>query len=792
MIALAAIILLGIANAQTTSLPVEARQVVTGQVTDAQAGTPLSGVSVFVSGTTIGTSSDRDGNFSLTVPIQGSFEIAVRLMGFESVSHPIELPQPFHEINIALQEQVTVLSELVVRPCIPHRRRDENLFWRTILGENRSNRGMQVLNPEVVTFCLTADGILRAFADEPIEIINHNMGYHILYVLQSFERNAQTQQITRSEMVFFTELTPENDRQRNSWERARQETYAVSLTRFIRSLYREQLHQNGFFFARIVEVDSRQHNVMPQTVLRSVPTLGQQQEEIRSELALLLPSQANILQRDADAVRVNITEPIFLGCFSQPVTSQMLADPNSSLLFSRSARFPLIRLLPLDIIIYSDGSYSGVLNIAEYRGSILGLNAQLPIEFGMQEDFFLPSERDLSQGTPTVMMIDFDTGRDIPRHEADAIVAAVASILTVHLQQGFEVVNASEVDRIIQEQGFDRETLTVQEMEIVDAMMNLSIVITGSINRRHGGYSILASALDVEGGTVLTSVGETGGRGEALHRVSARVAQNLLAEIQRSEVPVPQEIDVEELLRWDAIRRGVLINGVVWAASNVDARPGSFTDSPELAGRFNPWGVRTNWDAIGTPRICPVAGEIWEDFELYIDRRVLAFVDIYGAENVTIWEDAGPRDRFIREMPADFADAGAANQGDWINDNPCPPGWRVPYRDEFESLIASGSFWTTVNGVPGRVFGTAPNQIFLPAAGGGGIDHTQDYNRFHVAHVGQIGYYWTRERQIDRSAWKFRFSQAGYSIDAGGDRHNMRFGYNIRCVLQTDEILIEF
>ena len=49
----------------------------------------------------------------------------------------------------------------------------------------------------------------------------------------------------------------------------------------------------------------------------------------------------------------------------------------------------------------------------------------------------------------------------------------------------------------------------------------------------------------------------------------------------------------------------------------------------------------------------------------------------------------------------------------------CPSGWRVPTETEFHSLISSGSVWTTRNGVSGRLYGTAPNQIFLAATGSG-------------------------------------------------------------------------
>ena len=46
--------------------------------------------------------------------------------------------------------------------------------------------------------------------------------------------------------------------------------------------------------------------------------------------------------------------------------------------------------------------------------------------------------------------------------------------------------------------------------------------------------------------------------------------------------------------------------------------------------------------------------------------------------------------------------------------NACPQGWRLPTEAEFTSLINAGSIWTTKNGVNGRIFGTPPNQLFLP------------------------------------------------------------------------------
>ena len=49
-------------------LQVFSQRTITGKVTDEKDGTPLSGVSVTVKGTSIGTVTGTDGSFSLSVP----------------------------------------------------------------------------------------------------------------------------------------------------------------------------------------------------------------------------------------------------------------------------------------------------------------------------------------------------------------------------------------------------------------------------------------------------------------------------------------------------------------------------------------------------------------------------------------------------------------------------------------------------------------------------------------------------------------------------------------------------
>ncbi|WP_339925715.1 TonB-dependent receptor [uncultured Cyclobacterium sp.] len=81
---------------------------VSGKVVD-QNGEPLPGVTIAIPGTTIGTASDIDGNYSLTVPEEAT--LVYSFIGFQS--QRIAVGQQTI-INITLQEEIGALDEVVV------------------------------------------------------------------------------------------------------------------------------------------------------------------------------------------------------------------------------------------------------------------------------------------------------------------------------------------------------------------------------------------------------------------------------------------------------------------------------------------------------------------------------------------------------------------------------------------------------------------------------------------------------------------------------------------------------
>ena len=166
---------------------------------------------------------------------------------------------------------------------------------------------------------------------------------------------------------------------------------------------------------------------------------------------------------------------------------------------------------------------------------------------------------------------------------------------------------------------------------------------------------------------------------------------------------------------------GVVINGVRWATRNVDM-PGTFAQNPEDAGMFFQWNRKKGWNATD--------------------------------ERIKDWDNS------------------RIEGTEWYAENdPCPEGWRVPTREELQSLYDTGGEWTTQNGVYGYLWGVAPHQIFLPAAG------WRFGSSSALGSAGTGGQYWGSTLTGPITAIRLLF---GNNINVEGNYRAL--GFSVRCV----------
>ena len=184
----------------------------------------------------------------------------------------------------------------------------------------------------------------------------------------------------------------------------------------------------------------------------------------------------------------------------------------------------------------------------------------------------------------------------------------------------------------------------------------------------------------------------------------------------------------------------VYIDGRFWARSNVN-EPGHFANNPEDAGMFFQWNRKIGWSAT-TPGLFEPIDE-WDNFFTF----VLS----------TSWD---------------------------LENDPCPEGWRVPTGQEWRSLMSQNYFWTNHNGATGKMFGTWPNQIFIPAAG---LRQLMD-GALHG--VGTNAFYWSRSRiagdtpgvEMFAAAFWFRAPPILPNQEMNLNSMHQTAGLSIRCI----------
>jgi len=216
---------------------------------------------------------------------------------------------------------------------------------------------------------------------------------------------------------------------------------------------------------------------------------------------------------------------------------------------------------------------------------------------------------------------------------------------------------------------------------------------------------------------------------------------------------------------------GVLINGVRWATRNL-ASHGKFVEKPEDYGALFQWGRKGDGHEQRTSPNYPTNNYSYENGAvsgagLDANGQIVSTHSAYGK---FIKQDVSPYD-WRSPQKNDLWNKGTETTPIKTPNDPCPAGWRVPTEKELKSLINAGSKWGESSGVSGRYFGTAPNQVFLPAAG--------DRINFTgvVLFSGENGYYWG-------SAVSGLYARVlvFYSGNVGVYDDYRAVGFSVRCV----------
>ena len=228
---------------------------VAGTVYD-ENGAPLNNTNVFLDGTTIGVSSDIDGNYRLESIPPGFYDIVFSHVGYENAVYQVletnggaRIQSHQMELDLVQLEEVEVISNRISRKTESWQRY-YTIFQEEILGQSKNAKQCVIENPEALDFTYNEDQkTLRAFSRLPLQIRNDALGYRISYFLESFRKDESDLRFRGN--IRFRNLKPFNGNEKREWQKNRRIGYNGSFNHFKKSLLNGELRKEGF---RIYEV----------------------------------------------------------------------------------------------------------------------------------------------------------------------------------------------------------------------------------------------------------------------------------------------------------------------------------------------------------------------------------------------------------------------------------------------------------------------------------------------------------------------------------------------------------
>jgi hypothetical protein len=241
-------------------LPTNARSL-EGKLLDEKTLEPISSATIYLSYTKINTTSLSDGRFTFPQFPSGRYELIVSCSGYKT--RRIELISS--ALPAFLSISLTPLEKESPEFIDSTYEKDGwaqwgELFLKQLIGTSKFSRDTRLKNPEQVKFIYNkVTQTLIAVAHEPLLIENKAFGYWINFTLEHFEYQLNRGLIACKGYPLFREMENKRPTQISKCSFNRQMAYLGSWMHFFRSLYRNQLVEQGFEVRKIQKVVNEEY-----------------------------------------------------------------------------------------------------------------------------------------------------------------------------------------------------------------------------------------------------------------------------------------------------------------------------------------------------------------------------------------------------------------------------------------------------------------------------------------------------------------------------------------------------
>jgi hypothetical protein len=230
-----------------------------GYIYDKSTGEPIENVNVYITNTTWGSSTNKEGYYRIHHLPQGVHELVVSCIGYEYVTNKINLKDGNKlNLNFNLNPVIYEIEPTRVEGSIPTEWLEDLEFFKIyFLGQTDFAEDCIIENSEVLNFAKSDDSIFKASAMKPLVITNRALGYKIDCILISFNFNKSSSTNSWSVKPKFTELKPEDDEELTEWIENRIEAYLGSRYHFLRSFISKRLPEEGFDIYKVAKPGQR-------------------------------------------------------------------------------------------------------------------------------------------------------------------------------------------------------------------------------------------------------------------------------------------------------------------------------------------------------------------------------------------------------------------------------------------------------------------------------------------------------------------------------------------------------
>ncbi|NRD18826.1 carboxypeptidase-like regulatory domain-containing protein [Winogradskyella eckloniae] len=228
-------------------------QTLTGTVIDKVTQQPLETVAIYFDNTTIGTTTDQNGQFSISYTDAVQSTLVFSYLGYEKIF--ISDYRLKSHINVELVEADNALDEVHIAYDDGLTRRQKlRLFRKEFLGVSKYGKSCKILNEDDLVLKYDKENkALYADSKVALIIVNKALDYKITYDLMDFEINfnyvnERTAEFTVKSVFYYGTSFYKNleDSGQPKTVKSRARVYKGSVQHFMRSLYNENLREEDY------------------------------------------------------------------------------------------------------------------------------------------------------------------------------------------------------------------------------------------------------------------------------------------------------------------------------------------------------------------------------------------------------------------------------------------------------------------------------------------------------------------------------------------------------------------